>query len=247
MKSAVAVRPLRTKAALSAPAFGSAALRYGMAPLSVAVALGVGLLVWQYGIRHQFSMFLFAIAVTAWYGGVGPAMVAVVGSALAYDYFYNEPLYTLTVPYQDIPDFVLILLFGSLVGWFGAVRRGTEDALRTSEEKYRELIDAAPDAIFVWDADGKCVLANDSAARLRGCGEDEVAGLSLADTYAPAERDLIRERFQRVKKEGVVRFERQFLRKNNKVVPVEVSLSSAGEDHYQAVVRDISDRKETEE
>src|SRR6185369_16973259 len=100
MKSTVAVRPLRTKAALSSPAFGSAALRYGLAPLSVAIALGVGLFAWRYGIRHQFSMFLFAIAITAWYGGLGPAIVAVICSSLAYDYFYNEPLHTLTVPYE---------------------------------------------------------------------------------------------------------------------------------------------------
>ena len=247
MKSTVAVRPLRTKAALSSPAFGSAAVRYGLAPLSVAVALGVGLLAWQYGIRHQFSMFLFAIAITAWYGGLGPAIVAVICSSLAYDYFYNEPLYTLTVPYEDIPDFLLILLFASLVGWFGAVRRGAEDALRTSQEKYRKLIDAAPDAIFVLDAHGKCVLANHSAARLRGCREDEVAGLSLADTYAPAERDLLQERLDRARNQGAFRFERQFLRQNNEVVTVEVSLSTAGEDHYQEIVRDISDRKEAEE
>jgi len=150
-----------------------AIVRYSLAPLSVAISLGIGLLAWRYGIRHQFSMFLFAIVITAWYGGVGLAMVAVVFSTVLYDYCYNEPLYTLTAPYEDIPDFLLILLFGSLVGWFGAVRRGTENALRTSEEKYRKLIDAAPDAIFVWDAHGKCVLANDSAARLRGCRDGD--------------------------------------------------------------------------
>ena len=221
-------------------------VRYALAPLSVAISLGIGLLAWRYGIRHQFSMFLFAIVITAWYGGVGPAMVAVVFSTVLYDYCYNEPLYTLTVPYEDIPDFLLILLFGSLVGWFSAVRRGAEDALRRSQEKYRKLIDAAPDAIFVWDAHGKCVLANTSAAKLRGCREDEMIGFSIVDTYAPAERDLIAERFDRAKKEGVLRFERRFLRKNDEVVPVEVSLSTAGEDQYQAVVRDISDRKQAE-
>jgi hypothetical protein len=44
-----------------------------------------------------------------------------------------------------------------------------------------------------------------------------------------------------------VRFERQFLRKDNEVVPVEVSLSTAGEDQYQAVLRNISDRKKAEQ
>ena len=121
-----------------------------------------------------------------------------------------------------------------------------ENALRASEKKYRELIDAAPDAIFVWDSQGKCVLFNGSAARLYCGSEDEMIGLSWAETYLPAERDLVPKRFDQVKKQGVLRFERQFLRKNNEVVPVEVSLSTAGDDQYQGVVRDISDRKRAE-
>ena len=134
-----------------------------------------------------------------------------------------------------------------LVVSFGAVRRGTEDALRASEKKYRELIEASPDAILVFDPHGKCVLSNASAARLRGCNEDELIGLSLADTYLPAERDFVRERFDEVKQQGVLRYERQFLRKNNEVVPVEVSMSTTGQDQYQSVIRDISDRKKAEE
>src|SRR5207244_11454538 len=37
-------------------------------------------------------------------------------------------------------------------------RDRAEAALRTSEEKYRDLINASPDAICVIDADAKCVL-----------------------------------------------------------------------------------------
>ena len=246
MCSAASSFPDKTKPAPRSRFLQRTIVRYALAPLSVAISLGIGLLAWRYGIRHQFSMFLFAIVVSAWYGGVGPAMVAVVCSTLAYDYFYNEPLYTLSVPYEDIPDFLLVVLFAFLVGWFGAMRRRTEDALRTSEEKYRTLIDVAPDAIFVWDANGKCILSNASAARLCGCRENELIGLAIADTYVPAERDRIKERFDR-SKQGVLRFERQFLRKNNELVSVEISLSGAGENYYQAVIRDISDRKRAEE
>jgi PAS domain S-box-containing protein len=221
--------------------------RYVFALASVALALGVALLTWHYGIRHQFSMFLFAIAVAAWYFGTGPAISALVCSTLAYDFFFRDPPYSLAIGAGDIPNFFLTTLFMFLVVSFSAVRRRTEDALRVSEKKYRELIDASPDAIFVFDEQNKCVLANASAATLRGCNEDELIGLSLADTYLPAERDRIPERFDKAQPQDVLRYERHFVRKNNEVVPVEVSMATTGQDYYQTVIRDISERKKAEE
>jgi PAS domain S-box-containing protein len=55
------------------------------------------------------------------------------------------------------------------------------------------------------------------------------------------------ERIERLSHQSALRFERQFLRKDNQTVLVEVSLSAAGEDHYQELVRDITERKEAEE
>jgi PAS domain S-box-containing protein len=220
--------------------------RYGLALGSVALAVGVGLLAQHCGIGHQFAMLLFAIAVAGWNGGLGPAVVAAVFSSLAYDYFFTPPTYQLGWTKYDLIDLALYISFAFLITWFREVRWRTEGKLRASEQKYRELIDASPDAIFVWDKDGNCVLSNASAAKLRGCAENELTGLLIADTYLVYERDRIRERFDTGKSEGVVRFERQFLRQDNQVVPVEVSLSTAGEGNYQAVVRDITDRKRAE-
>jgi PAS domain S-box-containing protein len=219
---------------------------YVLALGSVALAAGVGLWAQHYGIGHQFAVLLFAIAVAGWNGGLGPAVVAAVFSSLSYDYFFTQPFYQLGLTKYDLIDLALYISFAFLITWFREVRWRTEGKLRASEQKYRELIDASPDAIFVWDKDGNCVLSNASAARLRGCAENELTGLSIADTYLPYDRDRIRERFDTAKSEGVFRFERQFLRKDNQVVPVEVSLSAAGEGHYQAVVRDITDRKRAE-
>lgn len=221
--------------------------RYGLAIVSVAVALGVGLLARQYGIGHQFAMLLFAIAVAGWNGGMGAAIVAAVLSSLAYDYFITEPLYTFALTKYDLIDLALYLLFAFLVTRFREVRWRIEGKLRSSEQKYRELIVASPDAIFVWDEHGNCVLGNPSAARLCGCTQEELTRLSAADTYVSDERARIHERNQRTRNEGVVRYERQFLRKNNEIIPVEVSLSTTGEGLYLSIVRDITDRKKAEE
>src|SRR5260370_17524785 len=48
-----------------------------------------------------------------------------------------------------------------------AIERDRAEAdLRTSEEKYRDLINASPDAICVVDADAKCVLLNPATLNL---------------------------------------------------------------------------------
>ncbi|PYL78529.1 MAG: hypothetical protein DMF26_00445, partial [Verrucomicrobia bacterium] len=125
-------------------------------------------------------------------------------------------------------------------------RDRAESAVRISEEKYRDLINASPDAICVIDADARCVLVNPAAVKLAGRPEHELIGSSIADTYLPEERYLLVDRLEKLKAEGSFRFERKFLRKNGEVIPVEVSLSALRGRHYQAIIRDISQRKRRE-
>src|SRR5213595_345376 len=125
-------------------------------------------------------------------------------------------------------------------------RDRAEAAVRTSEEKYRDLINASPDAICVIDADAKYVLVNPAGVKLAGRPERELIGSSIADTYLPEERYLLVDRLDKLKAEGSFRFERKFLRENGEVIPVEVSLSALRGRYYQAIIRDISQRKRRE-
>src|SRR5213082_2144915 len=128
-----------------------------------------------------------------------------------------------------------------------AIERDRAEAdLRTSEQKYRDLINASPDAICVLDADSKCVLVNPAGLELAGRPEEELIGFSITDTYVPEELHLFRDRIDKLKVEGSFRFERKFLRRNGEVIPVEVSLSALRGQYYQAIIRDISQRKRRE-
>lgn len=229
------------------PQLHGVAFRYGVAIVSVVIALAVGVVAKHFGVGHQFAMLLFAIAITGWTGGLGPALVAALFSSFANDFLFTPPLYHITLNGYDLIDLTLCILFSFLVNWFRSVRWRTEGRLRQSEQKYRGLIDASPDAIFVYTKEGECVLANSAAAKLRGCGDSALVGTSITDTYLREERSLPFERFDRVAAEGVLRYEREFLRSDGQLVPVEVSLSAAGQNQYQAVVRDITERKRAEE
>src|ERR1700730_18204383 len=113
-------------------------LRYGLAVLSVSVALGGSLLLERFHFHNVADpLFLFAIAVTVWYAGIGTATLAVVLSGLADTYFFIEPIYTFYITRDDIPHFVIFVLFASLLTGFAAVRRRVGRALGQAREELR--------------------------------------------------------------------------------------------------------------
>jgi PAS domain S-box-containing protein len=125
-------------------------------------------------------------------------------------------------------------------------RKSAEEKLRKSEEKYRDLIEISPDAIYVVDANGICVLGNRAGAELAGIPEDELIGTRITNTYLPEERHLFRERLTKLRMGSIERFERRFVRKNGEIVPVEVSVSAIRGGYFQAILRDVSERKKAE-
>lgn len=117
------------------PKLFSAIQRYGLAVLSVSVALGLALLVDRYNVRDvEAPLFLFAIALTAWYAGAGPAALAFALSSGGFNYYFTQPYYTFYVTASDVPYYVVFLLFAALVAWFSAVRRRVERDLRQSRD-----------------------------------------------------------------------------------------------------------------
>ena len=125
-------------------------------------------------------------------------------------------------------------------------RKSAEEKLRKSEEKYRDLIEISPDAIYVVDANGVCVLGNRAGAELAQIPENELVGTPVTDTYLPEERHVFRERLEQLKTGGTLRYERNFVRKNGDRVPVEVSVTAIRGGYFQAILRDISKRKQGE-
>jgi K+-sensing histidine kinase KdpD len=140
----------------------SVGLRYGLAVLSVGIALGTALLL----ARQDFPdvadpLLLFAIAMTVWYAGRGPAIVALVLSILANSYFFIEPIYSIVITRADVPHLVVFVLFALLITGFATVRRRVEQELRqarddlatevTERTQQASLLDLTHDTIFVRD------------------------------------------------------------------------------------------------
>ena len=68
------------------------------------------------------------------------------------------------------------------------LRETQQRLLLKSEEKYRDLIDLSPDAIFVVDSEYNYVSANPAGLELLRCTAQELAGMPIINTYLPQER-----------------------------------------------------------
>ena len=146
----------------------SPVLRYGLALLSVSVALGGALLIERLQLRN-ITLFLFAIAVAAWYGGSGAAVLALLLSCIGLAYFLVEPSHS-------IPYFVLFALFAWLVSWFSSVRRRVEAELETEISERSSLLNLTHDTIFVRDMSDSIRYWNRGAEELYGWTPEQAIG-----------------------------------------------------------------------
>ena len=121
----------------------SAILRYGLAVGCVAIALGLGLGSELYGTRDlELPVFELAIALVAWFAGIGPSITAVVLSCACYTYFFTEPLYTFEVSSGDLPGFALFIAWAIIVASFVNVRRRVEADLRATRDHLQLEVEA---------------------------------------------------------------------------------------------------------
>ncbi|HLH04587.1 MAG TPA: PAS domain S-box protein [Bryobacteraceae bacterium] len=70
-------------------------------------------------------------------------------------------------------------------------RHATEEALRASEERFRELFENANDVIFLHDLKGNILEINRAAEHLTGYARAEVLGKNFSALVAPEARDLV--------------------------------------------------------
>jgi PAS domain S-box-containing protein len=184
----------------------SAIQRYGLAVLSVSVALGAGLLLGHYNFHAVADpLFLFAIAISAWYAGLGPAILALVLSSLANTYVFIEPIYSFYITREDVPHFIIFMLFASLLTWFSTVRRRVETELYQARDdleiqvaertQQASLLNLTHDTIFVRDMSDVITYWNRGAQELYGWTAEEAVGKrspNLFHTVFPAPIEDIR-------------------------------------------------------
>src|SRR5437867_8128721 len=118
----------------------STALRYALAPVSIAVAVLLHILVigrfpaWSQSapMIHPTGLFQVSIVAAAWFGGVGPGFLAALLATLVLPLLVAMN-YPLTAGFFDLPRFLAFGITGVAIGWGTTFRRRAEAALRRSE------------------------------------------------------------------------------------------------------------------
>jgi PAS domain S-box-containing protein len=237
--------------------------RYGIAFSSVAIALGLALVLQRDDLGNvAFPFFLFAIALTAWFAGDGPAVLALALSCIAFNYFFTEPLYTLYITRSEVPFYFVFVLYAILLSWFSSVRRRAEqELLHSRDELQREvaertqqasLLNLTNDAICVRDIDDVITYWNRAAQELYGWTAEQAIGKRSHQLFAtsfPQPLDEIRARLLRSGRwEGELRHTKAD--GSRVVVASRWALRRDGREQAVAILEtnnDITDRKQREE
>jgi len=134
-------------------------------------------------------------------------------------------------------------------------RKQTEEALRESEEKYRDLYDNAPDMFVSVDSKTANIIeCNQTLANALGYTKEEIIGRPIFDMYTPdsAEYAKLNVFPVFVKTGKIIGEEFQLQRKDGSALDVSLNVSAVRDEkgdiiRSRSVWRDITERKRAEE
>ncbi|MEG4272168.1 MULTISPECIES: PAS domain S-box protein [unclassified Microcoleus] len=190
-------------------------LPYGVATLSVALALALtrSLLPWLY--PTTMPLFFIAVIVSAWYGSFGAGLLATILSTLAINYFFIEPFYSLQI--FNVETVVRLGMFSIAAGlsaslnlsWRTAVKnakaalqtlhearsleqkaqvRGeaAQTAATEAKEQLETVLSSINDGFYILDRDWRYTYANDRYCEMIGMPQSAILGENVWELFPAA-------------------------------------------------------------
>ncbi len=133
-----------------------------------------------------------------------------------------------------------------------AERKAAQEALKESEERYRQLVELSPDTIFV-QSQGEIIFINSAGVKLFGAAyPEQLIGKPVLDLFDADYQEIVKERIRQLLEERkqAPLLEEKILRLDGTVADVEVTASPfthQGKPAVVVVMRDISERKRASE
>ena len=233
---------------------------YGVAVFTVAVSLMLTLALKPLLQGSIFGIFFGAVAVSSWYGGLGPGLLASLLSAILSAYFLLPPAFSLTVSSLGaivrLSMFLVVTLtIASLTAELQTAKKRVEQMLsklKLSEERYRYLLDTASEGILTTDTFGRTDYVNQRMAEMLGYSREEILDQYIFEFADEVEKGQVVEHLERVKQGKNDRAQLRFRRRDGCELWALVSSSAIKDDTGSfkgafAAIADITELKQTSE
>lgn len=111
---------------------------YGIGVFSVAIALFLTQLPALHLEAAPLSLFVFAVMLTAWVGGLAPGLLATCLSILAFYYYFLAPMHSLAA--NEIPRFISFAVSLLFVGLLTSAQRNATESLKHAHDHLQGVV-----------------------------------------------------------------------------------------------------------
>lgn len=204
------------------------------------------------------ALFFVAVLVSAWYGGLGPGVLASILSVLVvYSLFLSQNQTLPVVLAQDLVEAGVILLVMLLISALTAVRKQAEAAAHQERERLRVTLTSIGDGVITTDTQGRVTLMNEVAQSLTGWQQAEAIGRPVEEIFrivSEETRAMVENPIASVLRDGVIAGLAKHMllvTKTGKEIPIDDSGAPIRDDQgtltgVVLVFRDITERKRAE-
>jgi PAS domain S-box-containing protein len=237
--------------------------RYGLAVLISFLALLVRfLLVPVLGHEAPLLVFIMPVMLSAWYGGLGPGLLATGLCAFVGTYFFVlPPLSFNVIGIENSVRVIIFIIEGVVISCLNEELRNSRQrvvsarlAAQENEEQYRLLVEGVKDyAILMLDCSGKIISWNAGAERLKGYSVAEVLGRHFSILFSPeaVEQHQPEQELQIAATEGHFEGQSWRRRKDGSLFWADVVLTALRDQDghlrgFAKITRDITERKQAE-
>ena len=235
-------------------------MRYGLAPIAVALALAARGRCWSRYCRTNspYLFFVPAVLVAAGLGGLGPGLLATILSVLL---GFFAIVGVLELSRSEVVNAAVFTAIGAGMAWGGEQLRrarlraaaSTQDAL-AREAHLQSILDTVPDAMIVIDERGIMQSFSSAAERLFGYAAAEVLGKNVKMLMPSPYReghDGYLARYLQTGERRIIGIGRVVVgeRKDGSTFPMELAVGemrSGNQRFFTGFIRDLTERQKTE-
>lgn len=246
---------------------------YGVAVIAVVIAFLLTQILWWLIKPSLYPLFLAAVMVSSWYGGIGPGLLSTALAVLICTDLLIPSIDFQAASRANVIGLFQFVLVALLISFLNAKLRSTQrraeinaqeaqrnyqsllqsrDIIRQSEERYRLLVEGATEyAIFMLDTSGNIISWNIGAERILGYQEAEILGQHFARIFTPEaiERGQPQQALKKAVAEGFSRENRWHVRKDGTHLwthCVITALQDGSLRGFAKIMQDITGRKQAE-